>query len=574
MTHDLIVLVLLVAAALWWRGRRRRRRGYDQARPPGLLVRRPPRHRARWLRLRLHLRLHPAPGLASATELFLHWGRLASYRESKRTRPSLSRWQRISGSSRHSFFLGRAHHFRGVRVPVQEHGAIIGPPRSGKSALLSHLVLAAPGPAMTTSSKPDLYALTAGVRSERGPVWVFNPQGIGGIPSNVRWSPLTGCHVPATAIRRGMAFVAAVSTEGTEDSGYWRREAGEGLQGLFAAAAMARRDMRTVGRWAGSPRSTPEAAEILAAAGHREWSDKVAELNGPAEKTAQTIRTVMSSALSFLRDPVLADAVLPREGDGFDIDEFLFSGGTLYLLAKSDGEDSALGPLYAALASEIQHRATQLASRMPGGRLDPPLLMALDEVTQICPVPLPSWLADSGGQGISIWTAFHGLAQLRDRWRDTGAQTVIDTSNVKVVMPGLADADTISALSRLCGQVAWGRERGGWRGWHDVLSVDMIRRLPHGFPLLVRGSHAPVIVAIAKGWRHRDYRRLRRRGPHVVVRAEQPDEPLATSALADKVAADSALDGWLSWPEWSAGPNPTGNGSAHAGDGTAWWAAN
>jgi hypothetical protein len=114
----------------------------------------------------------------------------------------------MSRPDRHSFFLGRAHHFRSVRIPVQGHGAIIDPPRSGKSALLSHLVLAAPGPALSTSSKPDLFALTAGVRARRGPVWVFNPQGIGGIPSNVRWSPLAGCHVPATAIRRGMPFVA------------------------------------------------------------------------------------------------------------------------------------------------------------------------------------------------------------------------------------------------------------------------------------------------------------------------------------------------------------------------------
>jgi type IV secretion system protein VirD4 len=411
-----------------------------------------------------------------------------------------------------------------------------------------------------TSSKPDLFALTAGVRARSGPVWVFNPQGIGGIPSNVHWSPLAGCQVPATAIRRGMSFVAAISTEGTEDSGYWRREAGEGLQGLFAAAAIARRDMRTVGRWAGSPCSTPEAAAILAAAGHWEWSDKVAELNGPAEKTAQTIRTVMSSALSFLRDPVLASAVLPRHGAGFDIDEFLISGGTLYLLARSDGEDSALGPLYAALASEIQHRATQIASRMRGGRLDPPLLMALDEVTQICPVPLPSWLADSGGQGISIWSAFHGLAQLRDRWKDAGAQTVIDTANVKVVMPGLADADTIGALTRLCGQIAWGRERGGWRGWHDVLSVDMIRRLPDGFPLLLRGSYAPVIVAVAKGWKHPEYRRLRASGPDVVVNTEQPHESLANPELTDgNIALGSRANGQPSWP-------------AALGDGTAWWA--
>ena len=44
--------------------------------------------------------------------------------------------------------------------------------------------------------------------------------------------------------------------------------------------------------------------------------------------------------------------------------------------------------------------------------LDPPLLMGLDEVTQICPVPLPSWLSDSGGKGIQICAVVHGEAQL------------------------------------------------------------------------------------------------------------------------------------------------------------------
>ena len=476
----------------------------------------------------------------------------------------MSRWQRIRFPAKHSLFLGRAQWFLPVRVPVQEHGAIIGPPRSNKSALLSRLLMAAPGPVVSTSSKADLFTLTSDVRALRGPLWVFNPQGIGGIVSNVRWSPLTGCQVPATAIRRGMALAAAVSTTGTEESGFWRREAGEGLQGLFAAAAIAGRDMRTVGQWAGSPRTTPEAAEILAAAGHQEWADKLAELNGPAEKTAQTIRTVMSSALSFLRDPVLAESVLPADGREFCIDEFLTSGGTLYMLARGDGEDSTLGPLFATLASEIQYRAGQIASRMPGGRLDPPLLMALDEVTQICPVPLPAWLADSGGQGICIWTAFHGLAQMRARWQNAGAQTVIDTSNVKVIMPGLADADTISDLSRLCGQVAWGRDRGGWRGWHDVLSADMIRRLPSGFPLLIRGSHAPVIIAAAKGWKYPEYQRLRRTGQHIltVPREQLGPEPPGVTAAPNLVA-----NGRPEWPE-----SPALSASVHGGDGTAWWA--
>jgi len=62
------------------------------------------------------------------------------------------------------------------------------------------------------------------------------------------------------------------------------------------------------------------------------------------------------------------------------------------LIAESRGEESPVAPLFACLANELHHIAALAGSRIPGGRLDPPLLMALDEVTQICPVPVPSWL--------------------------------------------------------------------------------------------------------------------------------------------------------------------------------------
>ena len=91
---------------------------------------------------------------------------------------------------------------------------------------------------------------------------------------------------------------------------------------------------------------------------------------------------------------------------------------------------------------------------MPSGRLDPPLLMALDEVTQICPVPVPSWLADSGGKGIQIITVAHGEAQLRARWGRDGARVIMDTSGAKIWLPGITDPATLEAASTLCGTAA------------------------------------------------------------------------------------------------------------------------
>jgi hypothetical protein len=60
---------------------------------------------------------------------------------------------------------------------------------------------------------------------------------------------------------------------------------------------------------------------------------------------------------------------------------------------------------------------------MPGGRLDPPFLMALDEITGICPVPLSSWLDGPCSAGIQIITA-DGEAQLCGRQGRDGARAL------------------------------------------------------------------------------------------------------------------------------------------------------
>jgi type IV secretion system protein VirD4 len=503
------------------------------------------------MKIRVHLRLHPGPGHASGTELLAHWGRLASYREARRTRPGLTHRARLLSPDEHSVKIGTAHHGRAIRIPVQENGAIVGPPRSHKSALLSAMIIDWPGPVVVTSSKPDMYRLTARIRAERGPVWIFSPQDIGGLGSGddisrpVRWSPLAGCDQPATAIRRALAFASAVNAAGMEDSNFWQREAGVSLQALFTAAALGARDMRKVGRWIGSARETPEATAILAQAGRVDWASKLAELNGPAEKTAATIRMVMSTALAFLADPDLAAAVMPAaSAPAFSIPDFLASSGTVYMIASSNGDDdSTLGPLFAALADEIMHTATRMGARNPGGRLDPPLGMFLDEVAQICPIPLAQWTAHSGGQGIAIWYALHGWAQARARWGEHKAQSIQNTTNVKVYMPGLDDVDTLERASRLAGQAAYAGAGDGRAQRHDVMPSGMIRGLPKGYALVLRNSLSPVVIRVRRGWKHPLQRENKPSVvPRFAVANDVPAEPAITLPAA-LPATEPALAG-------------------------------
>ena len=547
-----LTVVIAMAAFTWW--------GFLPARYlPG--------NRVRSLQMRLHLRLHPGKGFATAIGLHLRWGRLAALRRSGRIRKSLPLWLRAAAPGEHSVFLGRAHYLHDLRVPLEEHVLVMAPPRTFKTAFLANVIMEYPGPVIATTTKADLLALTGAVRAQRGLVHVFNPQDIGGVPSTFSWSPVDGCEDPATAIRRADAFAFAVSQQGVEDGGFWAAKASDYLRGYYHAAALAGYDMRAVTAWvSGADPQVPE--RILAAAGARQWALTLAELRSEAHKTAATVRMVMSRALAFMADPALAASVLPAHREGFSIPRFAASRGTLYMIAEAIGEDAPVAPLFAAMATEIHYAAALMGQASGSGRLDPPLLLALDEVTQICPVPLPSWLSDSGGKGIQVVAVAHGEAQLAERGGDHGRQIVWDTSSVKAFLPGITDTTTLQAASTLCGQAQWKVRGQDHRSLHDIASPDMIRQLPAGFALLIRGGCAPVIARLPRGWNNPAYRRARRRSrTPAVERAYLPaksgsDEALTDPGLYPGISPD-VLDQALIDPEPEPFPDypPPGSGA-------------
>jgi type IV secretion system protein VirD4 len=359
---------------------------------------------------------------------------------------------------------------------------------------------------------------------------------------------VVGCEDPATAIRRADSFAFAVSHKGVEDGTFWSAKASDYLRGYFHAAALMGADLRTVAAWvSGADPHIPE--QILVAAGAHQWAVTLAELRGEATKTTATVRMVMTRALSFMADPALAASVLPGPGDGFDIPEFLYDTGTLYLIAEAVSAEAPVAPLFAAMASEIHYIAAQIGQASPGGRLDPPLLMGLDEVTQICPVPLPFWLADSGGKGIQVAAVAHGEAQLVERWGEHGRQVILDTCSVKVFLPGITDTTTLDAASKLCGQASW-RVRGeDHASRHDVCTPDMIRQLPAGHALVIRGGFAPIIGRLPRAWKNPVYRRVRRQQillpPAAPMIADLPAEP---NVVPDHVPSDWIPEDGTSFP--------------------------
>src|SRR5258706_6285862 len=118
--------------------------------------------------------------------------------------------------------------------------------------------------------------------------------------------------------------------------------------------------------------------------------------------------------------------------------------------------------------------------------------MFLDEITQIVPVPLDKWLASVGGLGIQIFTVVHGVAQLRNRWGKEGAQVILDTSDLKIFLPGITDAETLESAEKVCGKASLrqqGHRRDKERGYypnHPVRAWGMVRSPPGGWARRIR----------------------------------------------------------------------------------------
>jgi len=110
---------------------------------------------------------------------------------------------------------------------------------------------------------------------------------------------------------------------------------------------------------------------------------------------------------------------------------------------------------------------------------------------------------------------------------------------VKAFLPGITDVTTLEAASTLCGEASWKVRGQDHATRHDVATPDMIRQLPAGFALVIRGGCAPVIARLPRAWRNPAYRRARRLG-HTIA---DPDglPPAATvpgPAIPDHVPAE------------------------------------
>jgi type IV secretory pathway TraG/TraD family ATPase VirD4 len=267
----------------------------------------------------------------------------------------------------------------------------------------------------------------------------------------------------------------------------------------------------------------------------------------------------LTFAVTFMDNPLVAAACRPADGAQFDLEEFLRNSGTVYVVA---GEDRRLAPLLTALTEAVFATAQRVAATRPGGRLDPPLAMFLDEVANMTPVPLDIWAADCRGWGITLYAVLQDLHQAQTRWGRSRAQTIFSTLPTKVVLPGVAVKDDLEALAYLAGhrtvrQVSethpdTGGRRRPFRSRaasrthsttrEPVVTGHILYGLPRWHAYVLGVAPAPAVVRFEPGYRRarRELRRLDRQPQPAPVTQTPPAPAPRLRAVAPQGGEDAA----------------------------------
>lgn len=339
-------------------------------------------------------------------------------------------------------------------VCVENSVLMLAAPRQGKtSQVIIPWIKAWRGPMLVTSVRGDVLDATALIRRGLGPTLAMAPTGMVDWPDQVQWSPASGCEDFGKAMQRADLMVKIGKSETTDSSGagFFGATATSLLAGWLHAAAITGRSMEDVLRWGFNPH-IEEPIKLLAES--RRAEPGVAEMldglyRNPGDTRANLFATVQT-ALTPLFSPLARATFVPKAGNGIDIEDWLRSNGTIYLLVDKE-EATSISPLIAAFVSEVTATAKRLADRSPGGRLDPPLGMLLDEVANVTPLPtLPDLMSFAGGSGIYVLAVLQNMAQARKTWGREGAEMLWGSSTVKVALGGLG-GDELEEFSKLAG---------------------------------------------------------------------------------------------------------------------------
>jgi type IV secretion system protein VirD4 len=415
----------------------------------------------------------------------------------------------------------------GRRLFAEHRHAVVafGPPQSGKSAGLAiPALLEWPGPAVASSIKSDLLAATYARRSELGRVFVFDPFALSGGCGDT-WSPLH-CAITwdgALEVAWRLAWAGEMDQRHTEGGEFWAIAAEQRLAPLLYTAAKTGAGIESLVRWTYGQGTRELDCALAQVAGEardeRELEDAHAAYDAVRAFEAQADRTrssIEATAQALLRAYRFARVARSAAGSDITAERLLEQPSTLYLIGDAKAS-KVLRPIFLALLGEIVDHAYHAAT-LAGGALELPLLLCLDEAGNVAPLPNLAEIASTApSHNIQLVSIFHDLSQARSRY-GRQAETVINSHRARMLLPGVADLETLRYFAGLLGEEevrdvtrttgSGGTTRSSASRRRALVAPEALRQLPERHALLIYGRLAPTRLRLRMWFEDRRLRRL------------------------------------------------------------------
>jgi type IV secretory pathway TraG/TraD family ATPase VirD4 len=284
------------------------------------------------------------------------------------------------------------------------------------------------------------------------------------------------------------------------DADHWSERAEALLAPLLHAASMCDADMRDVSRWVNRAH-LDTALTTLAAHGAHIAEDVLAGIQRTDWREQSGIWSTASGVLSAYRSAEALSASLNP-----NVDPLALPGCSDTIYICSTGRHQRLvAPIVVAFIEQV--RAGAYAAALDSESYGRPVLLALDEVANIAPLPeLPAIVSEGGSQGLRTLACLQDLSQARTRWGGA-AEGFLSLFGAKVALGGIGDLKTLELLSALAGETEapvksvsftpwWTGRRGGLNETRATrplrrLAVDAVAQLPQGTAIVVEGANPP-----------------------------------------------------------------------------------
>jgi type IV secretion system protein VirD4 len=351
---------------------------------------------------------------------------------------------------------------------VEDSFVAICPPQQGNSTgIVIPRLKEWPGAAVVTSVRNDVELATKDFRStDNRPVLRLDPEFRSDLPP-FRFSLTRGCEDPLVAQRRASLLLSQMSTSSGKENAFWSNSAQSILRVLLLTAPVSGKEFDSIMQWLESPAQlTDKSAEVpetfknfkeVIPKGSNEELKRIVGM--AARETSEGILQTAIASLEAFVNPKLLKQLSPRgapkdpdaetEDEQTDLKEFLRNRATLYITA-SENVQKAIAPVIVVLITGIIEAAKQIASEY--GRMDPPLLLALDEVANIAPIPnLAEIYSVAGGSGITMLSILQTTAQAKKRWGTDGFQALWGATTVRIILGAVTDMETLKEMAALAG---------------------------------------------------------------------------------------------------------------------------